>query len=79
MRACLSLAATQSCVVAIVVPSAEHLKTYAAEHHLPGTTLAEWVTQDVVQKAVEADMLRVAKEAKVRTVGHLDLVLFSVF
>ena len=60
--------ACQSVLVAIVVPDAEHVKVWAAENGLSGSRMADWVTQDKLQKAVEADMLRCAKEARVRVV-----------
>ena len=53
----------QSCVVAIVVPNPGHIKELVAQQGLAGSTLEEWLAHAPVQKAVEADMLRVAKEA----------------
>ena len=61
----------QSCVVAIVVPNAANVKHFVTTHSLPGETLAEWVLHEDIQRAVEADLVRVAKEAKVRCACRL--------
>jgi hypothetical protein len=56
----------QSVLVGIMVPDADHLRTWAAANGVAGTTMAEWVRSPDVQKVVEADMARCAKEGKVR-------------
>jgi long-chain acyl-CoA synthetase len=59
----------QSCLVAIVVPDAEYLKTWAPAHGIAGTTMAEWCADPKVKQAVVEDMNRVGKADKVPPPG----------
>ncbi len=55
----------QSCLVAIVVPDAEHLKVWAPAHGIAGTTMAEWCADPKVKQAIIDDMNKVGKADKV--------------
>jgi long-subunit acyl-CoA synthetase (AMP-forming) len=55
----------QSVLVAIVVPNEVTVKAWASTNGVAGATLHDWVGVEALQKAVEADVLRVGKEARV--------------
>jgi len=72
----------QSCLVAIVVPDAEHLKVWAPAHGIAGTTMAEWCADPKVKQAIIDDMNKVGKADKLKGFElakdiYLEATLFS--
>jgi long-chain acyl-CoA synthetase len=57
----------QSCLVAIVVPDADHAKVWATEKGLAGATLEQLVANKDFIAALQADMTRYGKEGQVCT------------
>jgi hypothetical protein len=51
--------------VAIIVPDAEYLKTWAPANGIAGSTMAEWCADPKVKKAILDDMNRIGKAEKV--------------
>lgn len=73
----------QSALVAVVVPDAEYLATWAPANGVSGSSMSEWCKDDVVKKAIMDDMKMQARAGGLRGFEnaraiHLHPELFSV-